>query len=163
MIAPEINIHKNFVGTIQAIASKKIIIDENVLLKYPSSVIVNASKNKTNNKSEEAIIFNPNSTLEGSVIFFPPPKGDKKFNTIKTADIFIKEKVNITGQVYCNGILELLGSVSGSLYTEKFIARQYGSKYINHIYNGSINNFDLKNYCGIPLSNKEQTIAKWLY
>lgn len=176
LIAPEIVIGKKFKGTIQAIATKKITIGEQVHLYYPSSIVVNASEKKpetenndktkiskpTKKERQEIIVVNKNAQIEGSIVYLAP-KIKKKGFTTHTNDLYLGKSSIITGQVYSQGNIELLGTVNGSLYTKGFIANQYGSKYINHIYNGSINNNEIPKYSGLPLKVQKYCIAKWLY
>jgi len=174
LIAPEIVINKNFKGTIQAVATKKISIGERVHLQYPSSLVVNASEKKEDNsntqkkssnntqKGQGIITINSNAQIEGSIVYLEP-KIKKKGFTSHTADLYLANSSNITGQIYCQGNTELLGTVKGSLYTKGFIAQQFGSKYINHIYNGNIYTNDIPKYSGLPLLDQKNSIVKWLY
>jgi hypothetical protein len=70
----------------------------------------------------------------------------------------------VIGEVYCNQNTELKGAVIGSVFTNNFIANQFGSVYQNHLYHGQISIDQLPEaYVGLLFNNSKQGIAKWLY
>ena len=134
-------------------------------MNYPSSLVV--YENETNqtpnqNKPEEnsnQIQIQSGTELRGVVAFL---SDDEIYNY--AAQMSIEETVKIKGEVYCNKNMELKGTVIGSVFTKGFIAHQFGSIYLNHIYNGTILPFECpKQYAGFGLETKVQKIAKWLY
>lgn len=166
LIAPEISIDSNFEGSLQAVASKKISIGKKVHLKYPSSLIMDykePTKKGNNNSFSEPIIpikINKNVLIEGSVVFVK--KENKEQRGIEK-HIDLSPKSTIIGELYCKGNVELQGTVKGSLYTHQLLALQYGSVYINHIYNGKVIKHEIPAYSGLPFKNNTYTLAKWLY
>ena len=113
-----------------------------------------------NNITDNQIFIDSNTQINGCVCYFQTKSVINNFNT----QIVLKEKARIKGQVYCEGSLELQGTVSGSVYTKQFIANQSGSVFINHIYNGTIENVTIsKLFGGVLLENQPKTIVKWLY
>ncbi|SNR15449.1 hypothetical protein [Tenacibaculum jejuense] len=158
LIAPEVKIESGFQGNIQVFANQKIQVEESVKLQYPSALILNYKKEKI--ESEDGIFINSRSDIRGVLAFLK--KDDTKINY--QPQIKLDSQVHITGEVYCEGNLELLGNVSGEVYAKNFITIQFGSKYINHIYNGSINANNLVNqYVGLGLQSNQKSVAKWLY
>jgi len=58
----------------------------------------------------------------------------------------------VVGDIYCNGILELKGSVIGSVYTHKLQLETRSSKYADVILNGIIDTSGIPdNFVGLPL------------
>ncbi|WP_442267065.1 hypothetical protein ACSIGC_05030 [Tenacibaculum sp. ZS6-P6] len=158
LIAPEIEIQSGFKGNVQAFSTKRIHIEESVKLKYPSALIMTYKNQKIEN--EDGIFIDTKSDVKGVIVFLKSDLKEKSF----WPQIKIKDKVQIIGEIYCEGNIELLGNVTGEVYTDNFVALQSGSKYINHIYNGNINTNNLVDqYVGLGVQTKEKSIAKWLY
>lgn len=164
LIAPEVEIKSNVKGNFQVFSSKKILVEKNCQLAYPSALVLlnkQQQSSNTNNKDKILIQIDSNSSVKGIVLF----KQESLKNNINfTPQIRIAKGSTVTGDVYCNKNLELLGSVFGSVYTSKFITLQFGSTYTNHIYNGVINSAKLqKQYCGLSFKNPKLKVAKWVY
>ena len=96
LIAPEIEIKPNVVGNFQAIASKEIIVANNVQLNFPSALVLNEKREikQLNDLSlieeEHKISINENSTIKGSVVFI----GQDQPNNYKP-QIVLKEKATL--------------------------------------------------------------------
>tara|TARA_R110002033_G_scaffold169674_4_gene210780 strand:+ start:2900 stop:4132 length:1233 start_codon:yes stop_codon:yes gene_type:complete len=152
LIAPRIEILKGFKGSVQAFATENILIEENVQLEYPSSLVL------FNDKVNGKIHVSESSTVKGVISYFS--------NSLKSnynSQILLDTKSIVQGEVYCQGNLELKGEVTGSVYTNSFIVHQQGGIYINHIFNGGINSEKLpKQYAGLFFSNSSKSVAKWL-
>ncbi|MCG8208215.1 hypothetical protein [Tenacibaculum finnmarkense] len=165
LIAPEVEIKSNVKGNFQVFSSKSIKVDKNCKLSYPSAlVLINKKQIKNNSQKEQILIdIKEKSTIKGIVLF---KQKNKKNSMTFNPQIIISKGSSITGEVYCNQNIELLGSVFGSIYTNNFITKQFGSVYVNHIFNGVINNSKLpKQYCGISFNNDKANlkVAKWVY
>lgn len=161
IVAPTIEVKSGVKGQFQCFATNKISIENNVTLNYPSALILDHSKN-SNNKINSRLSIGKNSTISGSVLFFKK-KRTSQFEPIKT-NVFVNQGSSIIGEIYCNGNLELKGTVEGSIYTKNFITNAYGSKYVNHLYNGIIKNYPTNNYGGIFFQKtKHKKLMKWLY
>ncbi|WP_407556478.1 hypothetical protein [Winogradskyella sp. 4-2091] len=164
LIAPEIEIQNNVKGNFQAIASKNIIVGEHVELGYPSALVINKKQliqadKKDINEGQNKITVNSNTIIKGMIVYIDA----STINNFK-AQVELKDKATIIGEVYCNKNLELKGSVKGSVFANNFIAKQSGSVYQNHIYNGSIIASELpQEYIGLLFENSKKGIAKWLY
>lgn len=161
LIAPEIDIKNNVKGIFQAFATKKINVGANCVLNYPSALVLNDKKQvgeiKSNENDFPSIKINRGSKIKGIVAYLGSTKNYKP-------QVIIDESVTVTGEVYCNKSLELLGYVNGSIFTSGFVANQSGSVYQNHIYNGviSVNNLP-QEYMGLTFKNSKKGIVKWLY
>ncbi|GIQ61396.1 hypothetical protein Flavo103_45310 [Flavobacterium collinsii] len=164
LIAPIIEIEDETIGSFQAIASKKIVVGKKCNLSFPSALVLfqdnkNTTIEASNLPYENQIFIDNGSIIKGSVCYFQT----KEIPDFKTQVVLEKEG-KIRGQVYCNGNFELRGSVAGCVYTKQFIANQAGSIFMNHIYNGTIENESIPAvYGGIPLEQEPKSVLKWLY
>ncbi len=167
VIAPKITIEEGFIGSASFICEEKITLAENVQLNYPSSLIVINTKNDESipvNKGEEPIFIANNSTITGTVIYLDEreEKMDNRMNSFTHLAIATNGKIN--GFVYCQGNVELMGTVAGAIYADRFLAREFGSVYINHIYNGKVLGRDIDPaFGGLPFKESDKAIVKWLY
>lgn len=164
LIAPIIEIEDETMGTFQAIASKKITLGKKCNLSYPSALLLfQDNKNSPNEVSnipfDNQIFIDAGSIVKGSVCYIQT----KEIADFQT-QIVLEKEAKIKGQVYCNGNFQLKGTVSGSVYTKQFVANQSGSIFMNHIYNGTIENETVPPvYGGILLEQEPKTVLKWLY
>lgn len=164
LIAPIIEIEDETIGTFQAIASKKITLGKKCNLSYPSALLLfQDNKNNPHEVSnipfDNQIFIDTGSIVKGSVCYIQT----KEIADFQT-QIILEKEAKIKGQVYCNGNFELRGTVSGSVYTKQFVANQSGSIFMNHIYNGTIENESVPLiYGGILLEQEPKTVLKWLY
>lgn len=126
--APIIRISKGFKGNIQAFANKKIIVESNVLLSYPSVLSI---YNNSDEKSE--ITINDNVTIYGAIVLFGTPLIRMDDNSI-----VVKEKSLIIGDIYCTGKLMINGSIYGSVFTNRFFSKTMSSTYDNCIIDAEI-------------------------
>ncbi|NVK51289.1 MAG: hypothetical protein HWD85_00020 [Flavobacteriaceae bacterium] len=153
LIAPKVEITQGFKGNVQVFATKTITISSNCLLNYPTSLIVFDTSEDATIKISEA------SIVKGIV-------GHFKQNSEKTnykSSVLLDKNATLFGELYSMGNVELLGTVNGSVYANSFIANQFGSIYINHIYNGTIDAEKLpKQYAGLSMQNGIKNVAKWL-
>lgn len=164
LIAPIIEIENETKGNFQAIASKKITLGKNCNLSYPTALLLfqdnKNTPNETINTSLNNQIFIDSDTVVKGIVCYLQTKENTDFQT----QIVLEKEAKIKGQVYCNGNFELRGTVSGSVYTKQFIANQSGSVFVNHIYNGTIENESIPDiYGGMLLEGESKTILKWLY
>jgi len=158
LIAPEIEIQNNVKGNFQAIASKNIIIGEHVELGYPSALVINKNKG-IQTEEQSKIVVNSNAIIKGVIVYLDSSES----NDFKV-QVELKETAILIGELYCNKNLELKGTVYGSVFTKNFIAKQSGSIYQNHIYNGTITVNELpQEYVGLLFKNSKKGVAKWLY
>jgi hypothetical protein len=165
LIAPIIEIEDETTGVFQAIASKKITIGKACKLSYPSALVL-YQDNKSHpdevsvNPMDNKIFIDTKSIVKGSICYFQT-KTTADFQT----QIVLEKETIVKGQIYCNGNLEIKGTVSGSVITKQFVANQAGSIFVNHVYNATIENRNIPNlYGGIPLEQEQaKTILKWLY
>lgn len=164
LIAPEIDIKNNVIGTFQAFATRQITVGNHCKLEYPTTLVLmedlkNITFFENTNPQEKtpSIKINKYSQIKGIVAYLGAIKNYK-------AQIFIDENAEVMGEVYCTQNLELLGRVYGSVFTSNFVANQSGSSYQNHLYNATISINDLpEEYVGLPFKNAKKKVTKWLY
>lgn len=167
LVAPEIDIQPNTVGSFQAIASREITVGKDVSLNYPSALILkeNPKNNEQNDNATNTIKQTPriyideNAKVKGLVMYL----GEEPQNNYKS-QVLLKENALLYGELYNTQNTELLGLVYGSVFTNNFIANQSGSVYQNHIYNGTIIVNELpQEYIGLLFEDSKRDIMKWLY
>lgn len=164
IIAPTVIIEEGTKGVFQVVASKQITVHKNCELSYPSSLVLyqealDTSQRNTPNSTINQIFIDSGSLIRGVVLYY----NKKEVSNFDTA-IKIESGTTVKGQVYCNGNIDLQGTVSGTVLTKQFLANQAGSIYVNHIYNGKINNDELPTtYGGLLFEQQPKTIMKWLY
>jgi cytoskeletal protein CcmA (bactofilin family) len=164
IIAPIVEIEDETSGCFQVMARKKILVGKKCSLSYPSALVLLQDNrninNQSNQKYDNQIFIDKESNIKGCVCYFQTKEILSDFNT----QIVLEEKSSIKGQVYCEGSFELKGTVSGSVFTRQFIANQLGSIFVNHIYNGVIENDNIpKIYSGLIYENHTKVVMKWLY
>lgn len=159
LIAPSIEIGNGVTGSFQAFASDQIVIGNNCKLGYPSVLLLYENNMYKNGDIISKITISENTKLQGAVVYL----SDETKNSYY-AQINIEENVVVDGELYCDKNLDLKGLVNGSVYTNGFVAKQFGSVYQNHIYNGTINLYGLpKEYSGLQMSTTNKNVVKWLY
>lgn len=164
LIAPIVEIEDGVIGNFQVIASERITVGKKCQLSYPSALVLyqdNKGKETPSFKTvfDNKIYIDSGSLIKGSVLYFQT----KEIADFQT-QIVLENEARIKGQVYCNGNFELRGTVSGSVYTKQFMANQSGSIFVNHIYNGVIENEKIPAvFGGIILEKNPKIIMKWLY
>ncbi|MCK8480931.1 hypothetical protein [Psychroserpens algicola] len=151
LIAKHVLIEQNFSGNLQIIAKNSVTIDENALLKYPSSVSIE------NDQDSVKVHFKPSSRIAGGVIL----NGNTYKGSLKRK-LIIDESAKIYGSVYCYGRTQLQGEVVGQLYTDRFFLKTQSSDYENVILNGSVNGDSLpKNFVQLPLFNSRTSSSNY--
>ena len=164
LVAPEVEIKNNVKGTFQVFATKNIVVAERVILKYPSTLVLQSDyqqqqqqSNKNSNKN--SIVVADHSEVQGNILVLGKTQANNYDEQIK-----IYPSAIIKGSIYCEQNLELRGTVYGTVYTDNFIIKEAGSTYQNHLFNAIINSKKLEpEYIGLPFEESSKGIAKWLY
>ncbi len=167
LVAPRIVIKNDVKGSFQAIATKNMEIGKRCYLSYPSAAIVldkNMLLKSANNNQIQNYIpdfsIGSDSVIEGSVVYLK--NKNRTDDRIKT-HLIIAPRAEVVGEVYCEGNVDIQGTVRGSMYAMQCIARQAGSIYLNHMYNAKVLKNPVQDYSGLPFVNSKNSIAKWLY
>ena len=153
--APKIVVDDDFTGSLQAYASDSIYIGKNVKLNYPSSIST-ISDNRTKHPS---IIIDEGSSLAGTIIM------NDGFDPInKSINLSLEKNTLVTGTVYCNGIVNMKGSIIGSIYCDLFMLKTPSAVYENNMLNSTIDiskvpdGFSMKNFLN---AKSQRRIIKW--
>lgn len=144
--APFVHVANGFKGNIQIIATDSVNIDEDVQLKYPSSIYIK-------NDAIATVRVGKNTIVAGGIVI----DGDA-FNGALHRNLHIAENATVIGNIYCYGNTELKGKVIGSVYTDKFFLKTKTSNYENVILNGVINRDSLPDsFIELPLFGNTTT------
>jgi hypothetical protein len=162
LIAPDIEIEAGTIGHFQAFAQNKIRVGENCRLIYPSALILVENKNlepNPNDLLQNQIYIDKSSIVNGSICYFSTkPSYGYKLN------IYTAPSARIKGEIYCEGNLELRGTVAGTVYAKHLIVNEGGSIFVNHLYNAEIDSGKLQEvFGGILFDDTKKTTMKWLY
>jgi len=80
--------------------------------------------------------------------------------------VSLEKDAIVRGQVYTNGMMDLKGSIYGSLATNGFLLNTPSSVYENHLLNAVVDWSRLsEHFTGINLINESETrnVVQWLY
>jgi cytoskeletal protein CcmA (bactofilin family) len=164
LIAPAVVIEDYCTGNFQVIASKSIRMGKMCKLSYPSSLILAQDNKETSDipiqqPYENKITIDSETILKG-VVCYIQTNDAPDFKT----QLVLEKHAQIKGEVYCQGNFELKGTVSGAVFTRKFVSNMAGSIFVNHIYSGTIENETVPDiYSGILLEDDKKTVTQWLY
>lgn len=144
LIAPIIRIEKGFKGSVQIEASQRVTIEEDVALKYPSTIrLIEKQKNSTREK--HGVYFGENSELLGGILIL-----SNKPNFRNLIQLSLSETSLVAGLVYNQGESDVKGSIIGSLYTYKINLKTRSSSYSNHLLDALISSKKLPDYFIYP-------------
>ena len=134
------------------------MVGENCELAYPSVLGIIRKSSAAENPF---LSVNEGSTITGVLFAYQKSPSNRK-----QVKISIAEDAVIKGQVYSNGLVELRGSLHGSLMCNKFILNTPSSVYENHLLNSTIDYSQLsEHFVGINLVHRSESrkIVKWLF
>ncbi|WP_353780194.1 hypothetical protein [Winogradskyella sp. 3972H.M.0a.05] len=141
LIAPKVVISSGFLGNMQIIADKNVVIEEESVLKYPSSIYLK------NDIDSVSVTMKKNSKLLGGIVI----NGNTYKGSLKRS-LIIAEEAKVIGDIYCFGRVQLEGTVYGSVVTDRFFLSTKTAEYENILSNAEINLDSLpKNFIGLPL------------
>ena len=124
-------------GNAQIFSTHEIILEKDVKLKYPSVLVVNSDEQSTTQKK---INIGEKSLVEGAILLFGNGIIDESKNRL-----VLEKESEVTGDIYCDGISSIYGSIRGSVFTSSFLHKTENTEYSNLIFNGKIINDDLPN------------------
>ena len=159
LIAPEIEIDKNFKGTLQAFASKNILINENAQLNYPSALILMPKTNISQDNQPQIKIKNL-AIVKGCIAFLEnsTPNSQNIYSHIE-----IEENAEVYGQIFCDFNTNLKGKLYGHVITNQFLTPYQSTLYMNHLLDAEITSNPVsKNYSGLLFQSNPKNIALWI-
>lgn len=165
LVAPTVEIEEETEGSFQVIANKRINVGKTCKLNFPSALVLIENEETQGSHQYQAnikkqILIGEGTYIKGCVTYLDTRKPITNFDS----QIVLMKGAAIMGQVYCMGSFELMGGVSGSVYTKQFITNAGGSVYLNHILNGRIENLENLDYFGgILFKDEPKSIMKWGY
>ena len=117
LIAPTVIIEEGSKGVFQVLASKQITVHKNCELSYPSSLVLyqealDTSERNTPNSNINQIFIDSGTLIRGVVLYYNKNEVNNFDTTIK-----IESGATVKGQVYCNGNIDLQGTISGTVLT----------------------------------------------
>lgn len=158
LYAPFIMIEDGFTGALQAFASDSILIGKNVDLEYPSSFGLLQSGS---GEKKSFVKVDEGSVIDGGIICF-----QENYNYRNPIRIQLEQSSVVQGLVYVNGLVELKGSIFGSLYCNRFSLKTPSTVYENHLLNAVIDvNQRSEWYVGPKLMGKnkgKKEVIQWL-
>lgn len=148
--AKSVTIASEFNGALQIFAKNEVIIEPNVTLTYPSSIVIN---NRITD--EKKIEIGANTKILGGILM-----NTEQTTEIKNNIITLDKESLVIGDIYCNGILELKGDVIGSVYTNKFEYNTEYTSYSNLLLNTSIDKTALPDdFIHLPFFEESESLA----
>lgn len=151
LIAKSITVESGFVGTVQLIAQDTVIIESNVILKYPSGIYM------SKDNPDRYVEIKEKSRINGYVVI---EKSDTKS---QKPNLTMHVKSEIRGVVYVNGISQLQGTITGKVFSDECALFTNDGTYQNTIYNLTvIKNKDVVAPILIKNTPYERRIIKWL-
>lgn len=145
--SPKITFKEGFKGNVQAFSTRKIKVEKDVNLNYPSVLCLYNSS-----KEESLIKVDEESKIYGAIVQFG--------NSVKVIDensIQLCKNTLVVGDVYCQGKLMVEGKVYGSVYTNRFFHKTEAATYENCIINAVIDvNKRPSYFVSIPLFENQK-------
>jgi hypothetical protein len=124
--APYIRFANGFKGSVQAVATKGMIIENNVNLLFPSYVVLK-DDSPMDNQSLTKLKIGDHSRVLGGILVL-----DKNYNFRNVPQLQIGKSL-VAGMVYNEGQTELRGEIYGSLITNGFMLNAGGGVYGNQL------------------------------
>lgn len=158
LVAPKIIIDDDVAGEFQAFARDSLIAGKNVQLHYPSVLAVTGTA-----KSPDGALLaiGEKSTVMGE-LFVCSRANDFR----KNVRVQVSSGATVYGSIYCDGLLDLQGSVSGSVICRKFELKTNSAVYDNHLLNAVIDRGKRNAaYVGsslVPMLHARKTVVQWL-
>ena len=150
-------IQQGFKGNLQAYATERITLEEEVQLTYPS--VLGIVEERFPEKENATITIGQKSQVLGSIFAI-----SESPNFRLPVQISVEEEAIVHGLVYAQGRMQLKGIVNGSVYTSKFYLETPSSKYENHLLNAKIKNELPDDFVYIPIMETDEPLTKieWL-
>ncbi|MHA7843640.1 MAG: hypothetical protein ACX93I_09995 [Winogradskyella sp.] len=147
IIAPSITIEDYFTGNMQILAKQTVEINENVQLKYPSSIYVE------NDIDSVKVSIKSHSKIAGGIVL-----NGNTYNGSLKRQLILEPDSEVIGDVYCFGRTMLQGEIKGTISTDRFFLKTKSSEYENMIQNCKIYRDSLpEHFVRLPLFNTKNS------
>lgn len=154
LLAPKIFIQDGFSGCLQAFATDSLVAGKDVNLRYPSGLAL------TGGNMYSHLRLGSGGRVDGYVICH---KKDEKEKRQTLPNYLQDEGAKVRGLVWADGIAEIHGTVTGSLYAAQpnYYAPQ--GFYVNMLYNARIYGSSATAFPLWMCNGYPKKTAKWLY
>ena len=142
LIGNTVHVESGFQGAVQIFAKDHLIVEADVLLDYPS-VLSLLPKAKSADFSPH-IELQDGCTQTGAIVV--PTFQYNEHQPI----VHIHPEAIVNGQVWVNGLLQLDGSVYGSIFCDAFLLKTAAAVYENYLLDAVINRRALSSYYLAP-------------
>lgn len=153
MVAPKVEIKDGFSGSIQVFATDTLIVGRKCSFLSPSALVMLSTQGKPR------MIIGEGARLKGDIVI-----ARKEGDQVKP-ELQLFKGIKVEGQIYADGMVELRGAISGSLYCNGFVLRTPNATYENHLLDVVIDYSSLStHYAGMvvfPMKLKTKTL-QWL-
>jgi len=129
--APKVRVKAEVSGRFHIIASDTVIIEKDVHLNYPSSILLVSSTSVSAPMPQ--FILGKRSVVSGVIIV-----SDQHFRRTTNANAFLDSGSVVLGQIYTLGNLEPRGKIFGNAYATKLVLHTRASIYENHLLDAMI-------------------------
>jgi hypothetical protein len=150
LIAPIVRFQTGFHGTVQVLATERVVCEPKTQLLYPSVLALNELPER-NELTRRAIIVSEEAQVLGGVLMT-----SQRIDFRKMPLLELREKSVVGGLIYNMGESEPKGTIIGSLYTSQIMIRAGGGVYGNHLVDALISTKRLPEYFLLPGWLKEQ-------
>lgn len=153
IIAPEIELEEKTEIAAQLIAEREIKVSEKCKMNYPSLLYLNR-------KNEDGkITIGKDSQINGLII------ANLQESSERNVLVSVEKDSEVNGLIYSKGIVDMQGSIKGTLICDNLQYKGNGSFYLSYLHNSIIDNNALPKFYVLPeifnrFSNKK--IMKWL-
>lgn len=137
IVAKKVLIRKDFTGSVNIIASDSIVLEENCVLKYPSSLMV--IKQKENMGQNLCGVFiGEKCKIQGAII------GINQEQSTSKVMIDINKECEVQGLVYSSNYAGIQGKIFGNVFSERLLLKTPSAVYENHLLNVEL---DSRKHC----------------
>lgn len=161
LVAPKVRFEAGFEGSVQVFAEKGVVLEENVILNYPSSIYLKDEDSDFRRNDTVKVEIKKDAHLLGGILMTSTSPDFR--NLIK---LDIEDDASVVGLIYNQGETQLRGKIIGSIYTTRFYLNTKSSSYTNHLLDAEINSRKLPDYFIYPnwLEGNElkEEIIQWL-
>lgn len=157
LVAPEVIIEEKTTGQFQVIARDSIVLGKEVVLNFPSALCLCSGKNAL---KKTAIVLGERCSVSGEIMAIAMEN-----DLQRSTQITISKECRVRGSVYCNGSVDLQGTVAGSVTCQKLTLTTNSATYENTLLDAVIDITQLP--ADIPGgvgtgSTKRKEVIQWL-
>lgn len=113
LVARKVTVEEGFTGSLQILATDTVILKDNTHLRYPSGIYLKGNQGKT------YLSLGSHSTLSGYAIVFGDVENQSGSSLQVDNNYHQAVTANFSGLLYVDGIADIRGEFSGSLYLKE--------------------------------------------